>query len=128
MDASYARLGEHKAPRFVTWSPENRSQLIRIPAAKGEYERLELRSPDPAGNPYLSFALILAAGADGIRRNLVAPPATNVNLFTADASITEKLRQLPRTRAEAAKIAKESEFVRSVLPACIIESYTAELE
>ena len=62
VDASYARLGEFKAPRYVTWSPENRSQLIRIPAAKGEYERLELRSPDPAGNPYLSFALILAAG------------------------------------------------------------------
>jgi len=128
VDASYARLGEHKAPRFVTWSPENRSQLIRIPAAKGESDRLALRSPDPAGNPDLAIALILAAGADGIRRNLVAPPATNVNLFTADASITEKLRQLPRTRAEAAKIAKESEFVHSVLPACIIESYTAELE
>ncbi len=128
LDASYARLGEHKAPRYVTWSPENRSQLIRIPAAKGEYERLELRSPDPAGNPYLAFALILAAGADGIRRNLVAPPPTNVNLFTADASITGKLRQLPRTRAEAAKIARESEFVRSVLPAGIIDAYTLDLD
>lgn len=128
LDASYARLGEHKAPRYVTWSPENRSQLIRIPAAKGEYERLELRSPDPAGNPYLAFALILAAGADGIRRNLVAPPPTNVNLFTADASITGKLRQLPRTRAEAAKIARESGFVRSVLPAGIIDAYTLDLD
>jgi glutamine synthetase len=128
LDASYARLGEHKAPRYVTWSPENRSQLIRIPAAKGEYERLELRSPDPAGNPYLAFALILAAGADGIRRNLVAPPPTNVNLFTADALITGKLRQLPRTRAEAAKIARESEFVRSVLPAGIIDAYTLDLD
>lgn len=128
LDASYARLGEHKAPRYVTWSPENRSQLIRIPAAKGEYERLELRSPDPAGNPYLAFALILAAGADGIRRNLVAPPPTNVNLFTADASITGKLRQLPRTRAEAAKIARESAFVRSVLPTGIIDAYTLDLD
>jgi glutamine synthetase len=128
VDASYMRLGEHKAPRYVTWSPENRSQLIRIPAAKGEYERLELRSPDPAGNPYLAFALILAAGADGIRRNLVAPPPTNRNLFTADASITGKLRQLPRTRVEAAKIAKDSAFVRSVLPAGIIEAYTSDLD
>jgi glutamine synthetase len=50
-----------------------------------------------------------------------------VNLFTADASITSKLRQLPRTRAEAAKIAKESAFVRSVLPAGIIEAYTADV-
>ena len=102
--------------------------MIRIPAAKGEYEGIELRSPDPAGNPYLSFALILAAGLDGIRRNLVAPPPTNVNLFTADASITGKLTQLPRTRAEAASIAKNSAFVRAVLPAGIIEAYTAESE
>ncbi len=125
VDASYARFGEYKAPRYVTWSPENRSQLIRIPAAKGEYERLELRSPDPAGNPYLSFALILAAGLDGIRRNLVAPPPTNVNLFTADASITGKLRQLPRSRAEAAQLARDSAFVRSVLPDGIINAFTA---
>ena len=128
VDASYARFGECKAPRYVTWSPENRSQLIRIPAAKGEYERIELRSPDPAGNPYLSFALILAAGLDGIRRNLKAPAPTNVNLFTADASVTGKLRQLPRSRAEAAKIASDSAFVREVLPAGIIEAYTAEVE
>ena len=128
VDASYARLGEFKAPRYVTWSPENRSQLIRIPAAKGEYERIELRSPDPAGNPYLSFALILAAGLDGVKRGLVAPPPTNVNLFTADASITSKLRQLPRTRAEAAEIAKNSAFVRSVLPEGIISAFTGGAE
>ncbi|MBA4347685.1 MAG: type I glutamate--ammonia ligase [Clostridiales bacterium] len=127
VDASYARLGEHKAPRYVTWSPENRSQLIRIPAAKGEYERIELRSPDPACNPYLAFALILAAGADGVRRNLTAPLPTNVNLFAADASITSKLRQLPHTRAEAVMIAKDSEFVRSVLPAGIVEAYTEDV-
>ncbi len=123
-DASYARLGEFKAPRYVTWSPENRSQLIRIPAAKGEFERIELRSPDPAGNPYLSFALILAAGLDGIRRGLVPPPPTNVNLFTADASVTQQLGQLPRTRAEAAQLAKDSPFVRSVLPQGIIDAVT----
>ncbi len=125
VDASYARFGEHKAPRYVTWSPENRSQLIRIPAAKGEYERLELRSPDPAGNPYLSFTLILAAGLDGIRRGLAAPPPANVNLFTAPASVTGKFRQLPRTRAEAAKLACESAFVRSVLPEGIVGAFTA---
>ncbi|NLI53912.1 MAG: glutamine synthetase [Clostridiales bacterium] len=127
-DASYMRFGEHKAPRYVTWSPENRSQLIRIPAAKGEYSRIELRSPDPAGNPYLSFALILAAGLDGIRRGLVPPPPINVNLFTADASVTRGLRQLPRTRAEAAALAYKSAFVRSVLPEGIVGAFTAESE
>ena len=128
VDASYARLGEFKAPRYVTWSPENRSQLIRIPAAKGEYERIELRSPDPAGNPYLSFALILAAGLDGVKRGLVAPPPTNVNLFTAEAFITSKLRQLPRSRAEAAALARESAFVRSVLPEGIVDAFTGGVE
>ncbi len=121
--ASYARLGEHKAPWYVTWSPENRSQLIRIPAAKGEFERIELRSPDPAGNPYLMFALILAAGLDGVRRGLVPPPPTNVNLFTADASITGSLQKLPATREQAFSLAANSAFVRSVLPDGIINAY-----
>ena len=102
--------------------------MIRIPAAKGEYERLELRSPDPAGNPYLSFSLILAAGLDGIRRGLVPPPPTNVNLFTADDSVTKNLRQLPRSRAEAAALAKSSAFVRSVLPAGIIDAFTGGID
>jgi glutamine synthetase len=121
--ASYARLGEHKAPRYVTWSPENRSQLIRIPAAKGEFERIELRSPDPAGNPYLMFALIIAAGLDGVKRGLTAPPPTNVNLFTADASITKNLQKLPATRKQAFSLASNSAFVRSVLPEGIINAY-----
>ncbi|MBQ6522571.1 MAG: glutamine synthetase, partial [Atopobiaceae bacterium] len=53
---SYERFGRDRAPRAIGWSPENRSQLIRIPAASGSYRRVELRSPDPAANPYLAFA------------------------------------------------------------------------
>lgn len=56
---SYRRLGSSKAPGYITWSSENRSQLIRLPAAQGEYRRLELRSPDPTANPYLAFALLI---------------------------------------------------------------------
>ena len=59
---SYERFGEFEAPKYVSWSHQNRSQLIRIPAASGEKVRMELRSPDPSLNPYLAFALILAAG------------------------------------------------------------------
>ena len=55
---SYRRLGEKKAPGYISWSHQNRSQLVRIPAAIGEYRRAELRSPDPAANPYLAFALL----------------------------------------------------------------------
>lgn len=125
VEASYARFGEHKAPRYVTWSPENRSQLIRIPAAKGEFERIELRSPDPACNPYLAFALILRAGLDGVKRGLVPPPPANVNLFTADESVTKRFKKLPSTRTAAFAAASESEFVRAVLPEGILNAYAS---
>lgn len=113
---SYRRLGEHKAPRFITWSPENRSQLVRIPAAKGEYQRIELRSPDPMANPYLAYALLIHAGLDGVRRNLSAPQPVNENLYTADVSLTSRLEQLPSTLEEAKQIARSSAFVAAILP------------
>ena len=115
-DASYRRLGERKAPRFITWSPGNRSQLIRIPAAQGEYKRMELRSPDPMVNPHLAYALVIYAGLDGVKRKLLPPEPLNVNLYTADRSVTAGLETLPGSLKEAKDIASESEFIRSVLP------------
>lgn len=115
-EASYRRLGECKAPRFVTWSPGNRSQLIRIPAAQGEYKRMELRSPDPMVNPHLAYALVIYAGLDGVRRKLLPPEPLNVNLYTADPGITAGLETLPGSLQEARDAASQSEFIRSVLP------------
>ena len=114
--ASYLRLGEKKAPRYVTWSPENRSQLIRIPAARGEYRRMELRSPDPMANPYLVYALLIHAGLDGIRRGLTPPEPLNINLYTAEESVTAGLDRLPASLEEAWTLAKNSQFLRDVLP------------
>ncbi len=112
---SYKRLGEKKAPKYITWSPENRSQLIRIPAAKGEYRRIELRSPDPTANPYIAYALLIMAGLDGIERELNAPEAVNVNLYKADSSVTEPLDRLPASLDEAIAVAEGSDFVRGVI-------------
>lgn len=112
---SYKRLGEKKAPKYITWSPENRSQLIRIPAAKGEYRRIELRSPDPTANPYIAYALLIMAGLDGIERDLTAPEAVNVNLYKADSSVTEPLDRLPASLDEAIAVAESSDFVRGVI-------------
>lgn len=112
---SYKRLGEKKAPKYITWSPENRSQLIRIPAAKGEYRRIELRSPDPTANPYIAYALLIMAGLDGIERELTAPEAVNVNLYKADSSVTEPLDRLPASLDEAIAVAEGSDFVRGVI-------------
>lgn len=122
-EASYRRLGEKKAPRYVTWSPENRSQLIRIPAAKGEYRRIELRSPDPMANPYLAYALLLEAGLDGVRRGIVPPPPTNLNLFEAGKDVTGALTSLPGSLPEAVQLASESAWVRSVLDPEILKAY-----
>ena len=115
-EASYRRLGEKKAPRYVTWSPGNRSQLIRIPAAQGQYKRMELRSPDPMVNPHLAYALVIFAGLDGVRRKLLPPEPLNVNLYTADPAVTASLETLPSSLSEARKLARESAFIRSVLP------------
>lgn len=113
---SYERLGEKKAPKYITWSHENRSQLVRIPAAKGEYKRIELRSPDPTANPYIAFALLIYAGLEGIEKKLSVPEAVNDNLFTASKDVTEKLEMLPQSLEEAKRIARESEFIRKHLP------------
>ena len=66
----YERFGSFEAPKYVSWSNQNRSQLVRIPAAIGKRMRMELRSPDPSANPYLAYALIMAAGLEGVERKL----------------------------------------------------------
>ena len=112
---SYERLGRFEAPRYVSWSHQNRSQLVRIPAAKGEKIRMELRSPDPSLNPYLAFALIIAAGLNGIDENKPLPPSLDADLYKSDDSITKDLALLPDTLEKAIAIAQQSSFVKQVL-------------
>ena len=123
-DESYSRFGGNKAPRYISWSAENRSQLIRIPAAQGEYCRAELRSPDNLANPYLSFALLIHAGLYGINNRLALPDPVNENLQNADSETIRNLRKLPETLKEAASLANSSSFVKSLLPQSIIDTYS----
>lgn len=123
---SYLRLGNHKAPKYISYSSENRSQLIRIPAASGEFSRIELRSPDPSCNPYIALTLLIRAAMDGIERSLTPPPPVEANLFEASAEILAACRTLPSTPSEARRMARESDFIASVLPREIIDAYTAE--
>ena len=120
---SYRRLGQRKAPGYISWSPENRSQLVRIPAAVGEYRRMELRSPDPTANPYIAFALMIYAGLDGIGKKAELPEPVNINLFRADAETLSEFRELPVNFDEAKNIAAESEFIRSHIPDRILDIY-----
>ena len=126
VEDSYRRLGQQKAPGYVSWSCENRSQLVRIPAAVGEFRRAELRSPDPMSNPYLAFALMIYAGLDGIKNRKKLPEAAELNLFKADGEVLSKYKKLPVSIAEARQAAKESEFIKSHVPAPILEIYVGK--
>lgn len=119
-EESYLRLGEKKAPRYISWSPENRSPLIRIPATSNGRRRLEVRSPDPLANPYLAYALLIHAGLDGTEQGLTPPPPVNCNLFCADESVTSGLKALPATLDDARKCARESAFIRRYLPEFLV--------
>ena len=123
---SYKRLGQRKAPRYVSWSAENRSQLVRIPAASKEFRRAELRSPDPTANPYIAFALLIWAGLDGIQKQTELPKPVDINLFKADAEAVSGLAKLPETLAEAKAIAKNDCFIKAHVPAEILDIYCAE--
>lgn len=122
-EQSYSRLGAHKAPKYISWSSNNRSQLIRVPAASGEYRRFELRSPDCTANPYLAFALLIWAGLSGIENGIALPEACNVNLHTAD-SRNVALATLPKSLSDAEKCAADSNFIAQHLPQSLIEFFT----
>ncbi len=122
-EKSYERLGSFKAPKFITWSKENRSQLIRIPAASGEYRRIELRSPDSESNPYIAYALLIYAGLDGIEKGINPPGSTDINLFSAGEDELKNIQVLPGSYSEAVKLACQSDFVKAILPQRVLETY-----
>ena len=123
---SYTRFGSCEAPKYVSWSRQNRSQLVRIPQVRGDNCRMELRSPDPACNPYLSIGLILAAGLDGIENRMELRPPVNKNLFIPSEAVGLGLETLPTSLEEAVEVAKNSEFLHKFLPEELAKRYYAE--
>lgn len=123
---SYKRLvPEYEAPVFIAWSAKNRSPLVRIPAATGNSSRIELRSPDPSCNPYLAFALTLAAGLDGIKRGLQAPESVDDNIYAmTDEQRKERgLGSLPRSLREAIAELAGNSMARDVLGEYVHSTY-----
>jgi len=115
---SYKRLVPgYEAPVNVAWSLGNRSALVRVPMARGKATRIEYRSPDPTCNAYLAFAVMLAAGLDGIEKAIEPPPAVEENIFEMDERkrAEHAIEQLPGTLKEAIDEAKTSELVKEVL-------------
>lgn len=122
-ESSYKRLGRRKAPKYISWSPENRSQLIRVPAAVGEYRRAELRSPDPLANPYLAFMLMIYAGLYGIEKGMEPPAPANINFYKADPDELSGFERLPETLEEARIAAVSGDFIRTHIPDKILDIY-----
>ena len=116
---SYKRLVPgFEAPVYIAWSTTNRSPLIRIPAATdGEGTRIELRSPDSAANPYLTLAVCLSAGLEGIREKIEPPQSINANIFALSEKEREELHidQLPGTLLEAVEELEKDTFIQKVL-------------
>jgi len=123
---SYKRLVPgYEAPINVSWSTQNVSPLIRVPAQRGEATRCENRMPDPSANPYLAFAVQLAAGLDGIRERI--DPGEPVNKNIARMSYRERRRyridDLPRDLHEALDYLEKDPIVREALGDHIYERY-----
>ena len=124
--ASYTRLGQNKAPLYISWSEENRSQLLRVPAASGRFRRLELRSPDSTANPYLVFTLLIHAVLEGMERGLPLPEPAELDLLNAEPEILKGFERLPQSLQEAAGIAAVSAFIREHVPEQVLKAYVPE--
>ena len=115
---SYKRLvSGFEAPVYVAWATRNRSPLIRIPAARGQATRVELRNPDPSCNPYLAMACVLGAGLDGIRNKLLPPAPMECNLYEmSEAELGRAgVTKLPEDIAQAVEALRQDEVIMRVL-------------
>lgn len=121
-ESSYQRLGRDKAPGSVSWSPEDRSQLIRVPAAPTEYRRAELRSPDSEANPYLAIALVMEAALEGIAEKAALPEPMDA----LEGNEKEPVVKLPGSLSAAQAAAAQSEFVRERLPQTVWNAFLKE--
>lgn len=125
---SYKRLVPgYEAPCYLAWSASNRSALIRIPAARGQSTRVELRCPDPSCNPYLSLAVCLMAGLDGIEKGMTPPEEITENIFAMDAEkrAANGIDSLPGSLEEAISELKKDQLICDALGEHVLSQYLA---
>ena len=125
---SYKRLVPgYEAPCYLAWSASNRSALIRIPASRGMGTRVELRCPDPSCNPYLAFAVCLAAGLDGIEKGLTPPAEITDNIFAMDDATRQAngIDNLPGSLIDAVEELKKDEVIKETLGEHVYSQYVA---
>jgi glutamine synthetase len=125
---SYKRLVPgYEAPVNVAWSMRNRSPLIRIPERRGQGTRVELRMPDPAANPYLALAVMLAAGLEGIETQADWREPVNVNIWEMSHREKRRLRidDLPHDLNEACDELEKDKAIRDALGDHVAEHFLA---
>jgi len=126
---SYKRLVPgYEAPVYISWARRNRSALVRVPMYKPGKEkatRIELRCPDPACNPYLAFAVMLAAGLKGVEKGyqLAAPVEEDIFEMSEKERIEHGIESLPGSLAEAIQLTEKSELVRETLGDHIFDKF-----
>lgn len=127
---SYKRLVPgYEAPVYVAWSGRNRSPLIRVPESRGLSTRLELRSVDPSANPYLTMAVLLQAGLDGIRNELTPPPAVDRNIYVMNEEERQhaQIEDLPSTLHNAIKELRKDQVMIDALGRHIFANFVEEI-
>jgi glutamine synthetase len=123
---SYKRLVPgYEAPCYISWANMNRSALIRVPAGRGVRTRIELRNPDPAGNPYLQFAVMIASGLDGMEHDIMPPEPVEKDIFhmSKDERARNKIDSLPENLGDALEVMSESKLIRQTLGDHIFNHY-----
>jgi glutamine synthetase len=123
---SYKRLVPgYEAPTYISWANRNRSALIRIPTGRGNSTRCELRSPDLSGNPYLQFAVMLAAGVKGIEEGLMPAEAVEKNIYALSDKEKEKcgIHHLPESLGHALSLMEESKLIKETLGEHVFENF-----
>ena len=120
---SYKRLVPgFDAPTELTWTRNNQNSLVRIPRVNGADTRIELRSPDAASNPYLVFAVCLAAGLDGIQKKIYPTKASNRSLSESDQK-EQGIENLPENLREAITLFEDSSWMKEILGEAFCKQY-----
>ncbi len=115
----------YEAPCYVAWAMQNRSALIRIPAKRGEGTRIEVRNPDPAGNPYLQFAVMLAAGLKGIEKKMQPPEPVELDIYALNQKERSQygIESLPSNLGHAVSFMEKSELALETLGPHIFNNF-----
>ncbi|MFW5981649.1 MAG: type I glutamate--ammonia ligase [Halanaerobiaceae bacterium] len=123
---SYKRLVPgYEAPVYISWSAKNRSALVRVPSARGNATRVEMRNPDPSANPYLAMAVMLKAGLDGIKNKIEPGQQVTEDIFSMseEERFNHGIESLPGDIMEAVNYLSQDKLIRETLGGHIYEHF-----